>query len=86
MRDLIRIFVFKITVQDILNFGMENDIFLSESEGEFLHFYLKINWEELIYGNPLPIIQKIENKFGKTKGESICNLFYKYKEKYKNYL
>ncbi len=76
----------KITIQDILNFGMEHDIILNENEGNILYFYLKNNWEELIYGNPLPIIQKIENKFGKTKGEAIGNLFYSYKEKYKNYL
>ena len=86
MRFIIKNYVDKITVQDILNFGIENDIFLSEDEGTFLNFYLKNNWEELVYGDPHPIIQKIENKFGKTKGEKISNLFFIYKEKYKDYL
>lgn len=86
MRFFIKNYIDKITVQDILNFGIDNDIILSEDEGNFLQYYLKNNWEELIYGNPLPIIGKIENKFGKTKCESICNLFYLYKDKYKDYL
>ncbi len=86
MRFFIKNYIDKISVQDILNFGLENDIILSKDEGELLHFYLKNNWEELLYGDSHPIIRKIENKFGKAKGEKIINLFFIYKERYKDYL
>ena len=86
MRYIIKNYIDKTTKEDIIRFGLKNDIKLSSDEAEVLYFYLKNNWEDLLYGSPLPIIKKIENKIGKTKCKIICDLFYMYKEKYKDYL
>ena len=86
MRFIIKEYIDKITVGDILKFGLENNVNLELEDAEVLSFYLKNNWEDLLYGSPLPIIKKIEDKLGKTKCKIISDLFYMYKEKYKNYL
>ena len=86
MRFIIKEYINKISTQDILNFGLENDVPLDERDAEVLHFYLKNNWEDLLYGSPLPIINKIEDKLGKTKSKIISDLFYINKEKYKDFL
>lgn len=86
MRFIIKEYIDKITVGDILKFGLENNVNLELEDAEVLNFYLKNNWEDLLYGSPLPIIKEIEDKLGKTKCKIISDLFYMYKEKYKNYL
>ena len=86
MRFIIKNYVDKICIEDILKFGFENDIYLENNEAEVLFFYLKNNWEDLIYNDPIPIINEIELKLGKNKTKKITDLFYLYKEKYKDYL
>lgn len=86
MRFIIKEYIEKITIPDIIKFSLENNVFLEENDAEVLDFYLKNNWEELLYKDPLPIINKIEDKLGKTKSKIITDLFYMYKEKYKDYL
>ncbi len=86
MKFIIKEYIDKITTQDILRFGLENGVSLEKEDADILYFYLKNNWEDLLYGSPLPIISKIEDKLGKTKCKIISDLFYMYKEKYKDYL
>lgn len=86
MRLFIKDYIDKLNKTDIIDFGLKNDIFLSEDEASTLMFYLKNNWEDILYGDPAPIIYKIKESFGCSKGEKIVNLFNFYKDKYRNYL
>ena len=86
MRFLIKDYIGKIEELDIIKFGLKNNIVISNNEASTLLFYLKNNWEDILYGNPSPIISEIRSKFGSIKGEEIIRLFYFYKDKYKNYL
>lgn len=86
MRFIISDYVNKIGISDIVSFASLNGIRLSEDEAKILQFYLKNNWEDILYKDPLPIIQGLEQKIGKSKTDAIVSLFYYYKEKYKDYL
>ena len=86
MRFVIEKYIDKITDSDILMFARNNDIELNAKEISILQFYLKNNWEDLLYGDPIPIINRLKEDFDKSKCEAITNLFYLYKEKYKDYL
>lgn len=86
MRFIISDYINKIEISDIISFASLNNLELNEYEAGVLCFYLKNNWEDILYKDPLPIIQGIEQKIGKTKADTITSLFYYYKEKYKDYL
>lgn len=86
MNNIIKNYVLKIKCEDIIAFGCKNSIYVDKNEALIILKYLKNNWEELLYGNPLPIINKLEDEIGKTKCDKISNLLYFYKDKYKNYL
>lgn len=85
MKFIIKNYIDKINVSDIINFGKENGITVDNYEASILKMHLKNNWEELLYGDPIPIIKDIEDKLG-SKSKKIETLFYTYKDKYKNYL
>lgn len=85
MRFIIKKYIDKIDVHDIVNFGKENGVYVSLDEAETLYFYLKNNWEDLLYGDPVPIINDVKSKLGNRAFE-IEKLYYYYKEKYKSYL
>ena len=86
MQSFIKKYIDKISLHDIIKFGKNNNIFLSDSEASILQNYLKNNWEELLYGDPSPIIKQIEKKFDTSKSDKIIKLFNIYLDKYKNYL
>lgn len=86
MRSIIKDFIYKIGVPDVINFGLKNNIVLSDEEASVLLYHLKNNWEEILYGDSSPIIHKIENYFSKNKSDQILKLFNFYKDKYKSYL
>ena len=86
MKYVIKKYIDKIDIYDIIKFGCDNGILVDEDEASILMFYLKNNWEDLIYGNPTPIIKDIKLKIGEGKTKKIEKLFYIYKDKYSNYL
>ena len=86
MRLFIKDYISKITISDITQFGISNDISLSMDEADILLFYLKNNWEDILYGDYESIIHEIEDKFDYSKAHKIINLFYYYRDKYKIYL
>lgn len=86
MRLFIKSYIDKISLSDIMNFGRENGIYLSDDETSILLYYLKNNWEDLLYGDPSPIISEVKEKIDASKSEKIVNLFNCYLDIYKNYL
>ena len=86
MRYFIKDYIDKINLSDIKYFGAKNDIILCDDEASILYFYLKNDWEEILYGDFSNVIHEIRERFDNSKGEKIINLFYYYKDKYKNYL
>lgn len=85
MKFFIKNYIDKIDVYDIVKFGENNGIYISLDEASVLYVYLKNNWEDLLYGDPVPIINDMKYKLGDRAFE-IEKIYYYYKEKYKSYL
>ncbi|MEG0026268.1 MAG: DUF2624 family protein [Bacilli bacterium] len=83
---LITEYVNKITLNDVYNFANQNGIFLKNIEAELIFNYIKNDWYTLIYGNPQMIFNDIKNKIDYETYTKVEQLYFYFKEKYKNYL
>ena len=71
MRLFIKNYIDRINLSDVKDFGIKNQIFLSDN---------------LLYGDSSKIIGEVKEKFDSSKSFKIINLFNCYLDKYKNYL
>lgn len=78
-------YIDKLTKEDITSFGLKYDIILNNQETDFIYSNIKKNWRELIYGNPAPIFLELK-KISPSNYHKIEELYFEFKDKYKNYL
>lgn len=78
-------YIDKIKKEDIINFGLKYNINLNNEETEFIYHHIKKNWRVLIYDNPTPIFTELK-KISPSNYKKIEELYFEFKEKYKNYL
>lgn len=79
---LIGEYVKKISVMDIVNFGIKNDILVSTSDAKILQHYLVNNYKELISDNPNNILKEIKRKINPTTYEKAYKLYLTYRNQY----
>lgn len=84
-RLLIENYVKQIKQSDIYNFALMNNIDLSEKDIDILYYYLKKNWEELLYGNK-DILNDLKQEIDEEKFLKIKSLFELYYNKYQDLL
>lgn len=86
MKFLLQNYINNISNQDIINFGLKNDITINASEASFLKSIVKSNIDDILKGNDEATLQILSNKFDSLRYKKIKNLYLIYKQKYKNYL
>lgn len=79
-------YVNKITKQDILDFANKKRITLTDDELEFIFYQVKNNWKTIIFSNPSKIFNELSHKTTPQKYKQIEDLYFEFKNKYKNYL
>ena len=84
-RLLIENYVKQIKKSDIYNLALINNIDLSEKDIDILYYYLKKNWEELLYGNK-NILNDLKQEIDEKKFLKIKSLFEIYYNKYQDLL
>ena len=84
-RLLIENYVKQIKKSDIYNFALINNIDLSEKDIDILYYYLKKNWEELLYGNK-DVLNDLKQEIDEDKSLKIKSLFEIYYNKYQDLL
>lgn len=84
-RLLIENYVKQIKKSDIYNFALINNIDLSEKDIDILYYYLKKNWEELLYGNK-DVLNDLKQEIDEDKFLKIKSLFEIYYNKYQDLL
>ncbi len=82
---LIKNYVDKMTIEDIKNFAIKNNIFLSDKELDFTFSFIKRNYEAL-YANPNIDLSRFKSNFSEENYNKIINLIDKLKIKYAQYL
>lgn len=86
MKKLIQNYIHKITENDIEMFAVKNNIKLNKSEISAIYFYVKNEYETLLYHDSTSIFDDLKTKLSAKNYEKIVSVFKEYKEKYKHYL
>lgn len=76
----------KLTITDIYNFALKNQVCLNEIEAQIIYSYIKSYWRELIFQDHNIILDKVKDSLEPTTYNKIIELIILYKNKYKNYL
>lgn len=86
MKKLIQNYIHKITENDIEMFAVKNNIKLSKNEISTIYFYVKNEYETLLYHDSSSIFNDLKTKLSTKNYEKVVTLFKEYKEKYGRYL
>ncbi len=82
---IIKKYIDKLSIQNINNFALNNNIVLSEKELEYMYNLIKNNWEQIL-NNDDSILLKLNGNVDNESIKKIEKLYYEYKKKYKDYL
>lgn len=76
----------KLTREDINNFALSKNVFLSENELNFTYDFVKKNWEQVIKNPKLLHLERYQNHFSPENYIKIQKLFNEYSAKYQAFL
>lgn len=82
---IIKKYIDKLSIQNINNFALNNNIVLTEKELEYMYNLIKSNWEQIL-SNDDSILLKLNGNVDNESIKKIEKLYYEYKKKYKDYL
>ena len=82
---IIKKYIDKLSIQNINNFALNNNIVLTEKELEYMYNLIKNNWEQIL-NNDDSILLKLNGNVDNESIKKIEKLYYEYKKKYKDYL
>ncbi len=81
MFTLIKNYVEKMTIEDVNNYALKNDIHLSKDELEFTYKFIKKNYE-VLYANPNIDLSKFKSHYSDENYIKINKLIEKTRKKY----
>ena len=81
MFTLIKNYVEKMTIEDVNNYALKNDIHLSNDELEFTYKFIKKNYE-VLYTNPNIDLSKFKSHYSDENYIKINKLIEKARKKY----
>ena len=76
----------KITKKDVYDFGLKNNITLNNNNLDIIYNCIKKDWKQIVFGDVTPIFNKLSFEIDENNLNKIKNLYYFFKEKYKNFL
>ena len=85
MNSLIGQYVNKLTINNINDFALKNNINLNENELNILLNVAKNHYREVLNGNDLEVINYLKDNLSKDNYDKIISLYNKYKNKYQGY-
>ena len=85
MKGLIKNYIDKLSILDLENFALKNNINLNKKELEYLLNLTKENFEDILI-NENKYLDLIKNNINPNEISKIKELFFYYKNKYKGYL
>lgn len=79
-------YINKISVEDVKDFALKNNILLSEEELQLIYHTLQQNWETVLYQDPTPVFERLKGQLSPDSYQKGIQLFEKYHNLYKDYL
>lgn len=76
----------KMTIQDVNNFAVSKNIFLSPEELQFVYDFIRKNWEQVIRNPKLLNLDRYKDKFSQDNFVKIKKLFMEYSSRYSSFL
>lgn len=86
MFNIIERYIDKLSIEDVNNFAIKNNIYLSPEELNFTYAFIKKNWQPILSNPNMLNLDRYKDKFSEENLLKIKKLFKEYSIKYKNYL
>lgn len=82
MQYLIREYIKKLTVDDIISFAILKNITITDKEAIILYSYAKNHYEDFLSGNDQVLIKELKEKLSPNTFKDVYKLYLEYKIKY----
>lgn len=79
---LISEYVKNMTITDIINYGLKNNIGISKNDAETLLFYIKKYYKTFVDGDPTTILKELKKKLDNNTYQEVYKLYLINKNKY----
>lgn len=76
----------RMTIQDVNNFAVSKNIYLSGEELNFVYEFINKNWEQVIKNPKLLNLDRYKDRFSKENFEKIKKLFLEYSSRYSSFI
>ncbi len=86
MYNLINRVMTRLTPEDVNNFAISKNVFLSQEELDFVYAFVKKNWEQVIKNPKLLHLERYQSHFSPDNYQKIQKLFLEYSSKYQAFL
>lgn len=72
--------------EDVNNFAIKKNVFLSESELDFTYEFLKKNWQDILKNPNVFDINRYKNQFSEENFYKVKKIFDEYYQKFKSFI
>ena len=86
MYNIIERYMSMLKKEDVFNFAVRNNIFLSNEELNFTYAFIKKNWQDIVKNPNLFEIEKYKNRFSEENFKKVKQLFKEYHQKFGSFL
>lgn len=86
MYNLVKRYIMNLTKEEVNNFAVSKNVFLSSEELDFVYDFVKKNWEQVIKNPKLLHLERYQNRFSPENFQKIQKLFLEYSSKYQAFL
>ncbi len=86
MYSIIERYMSMLKKEDVFNFAVSKNIFLSNEELNFTYAFIKKNWQDIVKNPNLFEIEKYKNRFSEENFKKVKQLFKEYHQKFGSFL
>ena len=86
MYSIIERYMSMLKKEDVFNFAVSNNIFLSNKELDFTYEFIKKNWQDIVKNPNLFEIERYKNRFSEENFKKVKQLFKEYHQKFGSFL
>ena len=86
MYNIIERYMSMLKKEDVFNFAVSKNIFLSNEELNFTYEFIKKNWQDIVKNPNLFEIEKYKNRFSEENFKKVKQLFKEYHQKFGSFL
>lgn len=76
----------RMTINDVNNFAISKNIYLSNEELSFVYEFISKNWEQVIKNPKLLNLERYKDRFSEENFNKIKKLFLEYSSRYSSFI